>query len=100
MKKNLGKWFLSSLGIVSTAFSLILLFYSSAYATCTVTQTCNPGGSVSCSGIDGGCRNSYSSVSCRQNNGTTIHCVCGRPCTTSSSGGGGGGIEPELPEEF
>lgn len=81
MNKNLGKWFLSGLGIISTVFSLVLLFYSPAYANCTVIQSCSGSSSVMCSGADGGCQSTATSVTCTQNDNSKVTCHCGQECT-------------------
>lgn len=65
MSKNLGKWIISTMGIVSIAFSLVLLFSSVAKASCNVSVTC-PAGSAQQSVECGGdyCFGYTTSVSC------------------------------------
>lgn len=78
MKKSAFKWVLSTLGVVSISFSLILMFYGTAKATCTVNVTCPSGGIVSCSGDT--CQSSAQCVTCRSH---------GNPDPISSCCGGG-----------
>lgn len=76
MNKNFVKWTLSTLGLASAAFSLVLLFSGVAKASCTIFQSCPGGGQVSCSGE--ACQQTPTSVTCTQNNGSKISQHCQR----------------------
>lgn len=76
MRKNLGNLILSSLGIASIVFSLILLFSTEAKAYCTVFATCQNGASISCSGDT--CQSSGNCVTCRtKNDPVPVSSCCG-----------------------
>lgn len=79
MKKNLVNWGLSSLGLASVAFSLVLVFSGIAKASCYVQINCNDGSVVSCSGDK--CNATGSTVTCSVN-GAPV------PETHSCQGGG------------
>lgn len=90
MDKNVAKWILSTLGIASTAFSLVLLFPVEVKAACTIFVTCPSGGIISCSGDF--CSNTETSVTCTIRKGDkdikeTKYCPSG-------GGGGPGELEP------
>lgn len=74
MSKNLISWILSTVGVASIVFSLVLLFPVDVKAYCTVFATCPNGGSVSCSGDT--CQSSGNCVTCRFNNNPVPESKC------------------------
>jgi hypothetical protein len=75
-------WLLSSLGLLSAAFSLVMLFSTTVFASCSATIVCAGGGSVSCNCIGQGV--------CQGGSKCVTFACSGQPVSEPQCCGGGG----------